>query len=246
MWQKNTSLGGEPNAFPPTTQGIVSGLQGADGSLYRATFEEICRRYWKPVYVYLRAAWAKDNETAKDLTQAFFLSLTEGDTLKRFDPSRGKLRGYLKVLLRSFVNHEDRARAALKRGGGTAVVSLPNDTSGLERLLTNAPQVDPEAIFERVWRTDLVGRALEHLRARCKARGNEVAFQVFEAYDFVPDAERPTYKDLSDRFRLADHEIKTHLYRMREELREEIRSELAQGTLSERDLDDEWNGLFGR
>src|SRR5262245_60106551 len=113
MWQKETSLGGSQNAFPATTQGIVSGLRGSD---YRASFEEICRRYWKPVYAYVRIAWAKDNETAKDLTQAFFLSLAEGNELKRFDPSRGSLRGYLKVLLRSFVGHQDRARAALKRG----------------------------------------------------------------------------------------------------------------------------------
>jgi len=245
MWQKDTSLGGSRNAFPPTTQGIVSGLRGPDGSIYRASFEEICRRYWKPVYAYVRVAWTKDNETAKDLTQAFFLSLAEGDTLKRFDPSRGSLRGYLKVLLRSFVGHEDRARAALKRGGGAAVVSLPPDTSGLERLLTGAPSADAETLFERIWRTELVGRALEALRARCRANGNEVRFRVFEAYDFVPENERPTYKDLSEKFRLPEGEIKNHLYRMREELREEIRSELAQGTLSERDLEDEWTRLFG-
>src|SRR5262245_36438991 len=112
MWQKQTSLGGSRNDFPVTTQGILSGLQGSDAAGYRSSFEQIGRRYWKPVYAYLGAAWAKDNETAKDLAQAFFLSLAEDETLKRFDPTRGSLRGYLKVLLRSFVGHHDRALAA--------------------------------------------------------------------------------------------------------------------------------------
>src|SRR4030095_4624679 len=201
MWQKDTSLGGSRNAFPATTQGIVTGLRGSD---YRASFEEVCRRYWKPVYAYLRVAWAKDNETAKDLAQAFFLSLTEGDALKRFDPSRGSLRVYWKVLLRSLVGHEDRAKAAIKRGGGAPVLSLPPDTSGLDRLLTGAQNMAAEVSFGRVWRAELVGRALEALRARCRGRGSEIPFQVFEAYDFVPDPQRPTYKELSERFRVAE------------------------------------------
>src|SRR5262252_713441 len=99
MWDKATNLGGPSDAFPATTQGILDGLKGPDGPGYRASFEEICRRYWKPVYAYIRAAWAKNNESAKDLTQAFFLSLTEDGQLKAFDPARGNFRGYLKVIL---------------------------------------------------------------------------------------------------------------------------------------------------
>jgi RNA polymerase sigma-70 factor (ECF subfamily) len=227
-----TSLGGDQNVFPPTTQGILAGLQGAD---YRASLETFCARYWKPVYAYLRAAWAKDNDTAKDLTQAFFLFLTEDDALKRFDAARGSLRGYLKVLLRSFVGHQERSLATLKRGGRVAVVSL--DTSGLDPVLS-AP-VDPEAIFERVWKTELVARAMAALE-----RQGGVAFRIFAAYDLVPDGERPTYRELADRFRVSEAEVKNGLYRMREELRVGIRSELAQGTLSERDLEDEWKRLF--
>lgn len=245
MWQNETSLGGPRNDFPLTTQGIVSGLKDGDDLRYRASFEQICRRYWRPVYAYIRAAWAKEPETAKDLAQAFFLSLSEDDALKRFDPSRGSFRGYLKVLLRSFVGHQDRALAALKRGGRVAVLSLSDDASSLERLLTGGEQADPEALFERVWRTELVGRALETLKERCGSPDDSVAFRVFEAYDLAPDVGRPTYLELSEKFRLTEGEIKRHLYRMRESLREEVRSELARCTLSDRDFEDEWQRLFG-
>ncbi len=245
MWDKETKLGGPSDAFPATTQGIVDGLKGEDGARYRASFEEICRRYWKPVYAYVRAAWAKNNEAAKDLTQAFFLSLFEDGHLKAFDPARGNFRGFLKVLLRSFVGHHDRALAALKRGGGAAQLSLNHDASGLEKHLSGGTDQDPEALFERVWKTELVSHAVGVLKESCNRRGMTLSFRIFESYDLVSDAERPTYQDLAKTFNLSDGEIKNHLYRMREELRRELRSELALSGLSGRDLDDEWKRLFG-
>ena len=246
MWDKATNLGGPSEAFPATTQGILDGLKGLDGARYRASFEEVCRRYWKPVYAYVRAAWAKSNESAKDLTQAFFLSLLQDDHLKAFDPARGNFRGYLKVLLRSFVGHQERALAALKRGGGAVPLSLNHDASGLEKHLSGATELDPEVLFERVWKTELVGRSVQSLKAHCAVSRLELSYRIFEAYDLAPDPERPTYQELSKRFQVSEGEVKNHLYRMREELRREIRSELAQSGLSDRDLDDEWNRLFGR
>jgi len=245
MWDKATNLGGPSDAFPATTQGILDGLKGADDVRYRASFEEICRRYWKPVYAYVRAAWTKNNESAKDLTQAFLLWLLEDGRLKAFDPARGHFRAYLKVLLRSFVSHHERALQAAKRGGGAAQLSLNDDLSGLEKHLSGRTDLDPDALFERVWKTELVARSVEALKATCAARGWTQAFRIFESYDLLPDAERPTYQQLAATFKIPDGEVKNHLYRMREELRREIRSELAQSGLSGRDLDDEWNRLFG-
>jgi RNA polymerase sigma-70 factor (ECF subfamily) len=245
MLDKATNSGGPSDAFPATTQGLLSGLKGASGERYRATIEEVCRRYWKPVYAYTRAAWAKDNETAKDLTQAFFLFLVEDQHLKAFDPARGHFRGYLKVLLRSFVGHHDRALVALKRGGGMPVLSLDQDASRLETYVSGLEKPDPDALFDRVWRTEVLARSLDALKAKCSRRGSTLSYRIFEAYDLVPDPERPTYQDLSKTFQLSEAEIKQRLYRMREDLREEVRSELAHSALSDRDLEDEWNRLFG-
>jgi RNA polymerase sigma-70 factor (ECF subfamily) len=245
MWDKETNLGGPTEGFPATTQGILEGLKASDGAGYRASFEEICRRYWKPVYAYVRAAWAKSNESAKDLTQAFFLLLLEENHLKAFDPSRGNFRGYLKVILRSFVGHHERALAALKRGGGAVILSLNHEAPGLEQHLAGTRDLDPDALFERVWKTELVGRSVEALKANCERRGLALSFRIFESYDLVPDAGRPTYQALAKTFQLGEGEIKNHLYRMREELRRELRSELAQSGLRDRDLEDEWNRLFG-
>ena len=101
------------DAFPDTTVGVVRSFSGKPEDL-----EPFCRKYWKPMYAYLRASCTRKNEDAKDLTQAFFVWLMEEGRLERYDPQRGRLRGYLKVLLKRFVGHHDVAQGRLKRGGG--------------------------------------------------------------------------------------------------------------------------------
>ena len=68
-------------AFPETTVGVLGEFTRGPEGLGR-----VCSKYWKPVYAYVRAAWAKSNEDAKDLTQAFFLWLLEERVLEQFDP----------------------------------------------------------------------------------------------------------------------------------------------------------------
>jgi len=114
---RDTSLGGDGDRFPETG-GDIRSLLGQDPS----RLELLCRRYWKPVYAYVRIAWSKGNEDAKDLTQAFFLWLMEGETLARYDAEKGGFRAYLKTLLKRFVGHEERALQRLKRGGDARIV----------------------------------------------------------------------------------------------------------------------------
>ncbi|HVR86473.1 MAG TPA: hypothetical protein VMU54_19275, partial [Planctomycetota bacterium] len=201
--------------------------------------------YWKPIYAYIRVGGARTNEDAKDLTQAFFLWLQESEVLSRFREERGSLRGYLKILLKRFVKDQVQALHRLKRGGGHTIVSLSSDSSGLEELLADPNGVDPEAIYERVWRTELVNQAIDRLKDRAQSEGDGIAFSVLQGYDLVADAERPTYMELGARLGLSEPEVKKHLFRMRSRLLGEIRIDLARQTLNDRDLDDEWKFLFG-
>src|SRR5688572_11709354 len=130
-----TNMGGQERAFSETVSDLVSGLQSPEAARYTAAFDVFCRNYWKPVYAYIRTAWAKGNEEAKDLTQAFFLWLAESDALRKFEPARGSLRRYLRVLLKSFVGHQDAALARLKRGVASKHLSLYSGPSELDDVL---------------------------------------------------------------------------------------------------------------
>lgn len=85
--------------FPSTSWSIVSGLRSASPEARKKALESLCTRYWAPVLHYVRRAWSKSHEDAKDLTQGFFLELLEGDAIHKYAPDRASFRTYLKMLL---------------------------------------------------------------------------------------------------------------------------------------------------
>jgi len=237
----DTTLGGSDKRFPETTAGF-SALLGAPS---RAGLETLCRRYWKPVYSFVRVSWAKSNEDAKDLTQAFFARLLEGTALARFEPARGSFRAYLKTLLQRFVGHEEEALRALKRGGGLQVLSFDGTAPLLEELTSDPRAADPGRIFEQVWTIEIVNQAIGRVRGRHEGSGRPLPFRIYEEYALEAPGGRPTYGALAARHGITEREVETHLAAVRDEIRVEIRAELAQLTSTERELDREWHELFG-
>lgn len=237
----DTTLGGSRSDFPKTLSELISRARDASGGEGRAALEELCRRYWKPVYHYLRLGWTRSNEDAKDLTQAFFLWIVEDELLKRYEPERAAFRTYLKSLLKHFVQDHDKAVARLKRGGGVRI--LPLDGEG--GLVADPKAVDPEKAFDQAWLSALMAHAVDRVRARFLQEGKELPFRVFEQYSLRPPAERPTYAELGRGLGIGEDAVKNHLFAVREEIRKEIRRELSNTTSGPRELEDEWNAFFG-
>jgi RNA polymerase sigma factor (sigma-70 family) len=245
MKDADTTIGDPGGRFPSTAHDILASLRGPDGPPFRAALATLCRRYWKPVYMYVRTAWTKSNEDAKDLTQAYFLWLLESDCLEKFDPSRGTFRGYLKGTLRSFLGHQDAALRALKRGGGAHVLSLEGSPPAMEEVIADPQGVDPEKMFERLWVVEVVRRAIDRIRERYGSQGKETAFRIYEEYVLASSEPRPTYQELANRYALKERDVETCLETLRNEVRREIRAELAELTSDEKSLEEEWHGLFG-
>jgi RNA polymerase sigma-70 factor (ECF subfamily) len=244
MKTQDTSLGGDQKEFPQTLWDILSRARDSNAGVRRDGLEELCRQYWKPVYRYVRVAWAKTNEDAKDLTQAFFLWLTDGDALQRYQPERASFRAYLKSLLKHFVQHQEDALRRLKRGGGVRLLELDGPLP-LKELLADPSSADPESIFDAAWRSALVAGALARVRDRLQTRGRALQFQVYEAYELIAPSERPTYADLARRFGIKEKDVDNHLLAVREELRSEVRREIGRLSVDPDDLEREWHALFG-
>lgn len=243
MRSGDTSLGGPAVDFAKTAWSLVERARDAAPEVRQGGLEDLCRSYWKPVYHYLRVAWAKSNEDAKDLAQAFFLWLTDGQALKRYAPERGGFRTFLKALLRHFVQHHDEALDRLKRGGGKVILRLDDDGA----LTVHDPATaTPEEVFEREWRRTLMAAAVERVRRRLAAGAASVKFRVFEEYylNGAPDA-RPTYAGIAGPLGLTEGEVKHHLADVRNDVRSEIRAQLAETVSRPDDLEDEWNAFFG-
>jgi RNA polymerase sigma-70 factor (ECF subfamily) len=235
----DTSLGGGKRAFPDTAWSLVVRLGASQSGEYRDGLDMLCRQYWKPVYRYVRIAWARTNEDAKDLTQAFFVWLTEDDALRRYAPERGGFRAYLKVLLKRFVGHQIEALQRLKRGGGVKIVPIDED------LPPAAAGEDPERAFDAEWLNELVGHAIARVRERFSASGRAAQIRVFEEYDLRPATDQPSYADVAERLGMKTTDVRNHLFAVREAVREEIRAELAQMTSDAQELEEEYRALFG-
>lgn len=231
MNHRDTSLGGAGVNFGETVWGMIERARDAAPEVRQAGLDELARSYWKPVYHYLRVAWAKSNEDAKDLTQAFFLWLTDRQPLDRYAPERGSFRNFLKALLKHFVQHHDEALERLKRGGGKVFIPLDQD----ETIAGS----DPDQAFEREWRKTVLAAAVDRVRRRLDG----AKFKVFQAYYL--DGERPTYTEVASRLRLPEGEVKHHLEDAREEVRNEIRAELARTLTRPDDFQEEWNAFCG-
>lgn len=229
---RDTSLGGQERAFPETTLGFAGGLGDPDGPGFARALETLCARYWKPVYSWLRVAWAKSNEEAKDLTQAFFLDLLEDPALRRFDPARGGFRPYLKTLLRRFASKEERDRLRLKRGGGARVLSLAGEVPDLPD-----PAADPERLFESVWLEELVRQAVDAVRVACPP----ARFRIYEACTAAE--ERPSYAELAARLGASVGEVEKALHLVREEIRREVRARVRES--AGEGAEDEWRRILG-
>jgi len=247
LWETmdyETQLGGRAREFPQTTWRMVAGLQDAGGAHRQHGLEALCRRYWKPIYAYVRARWRKSNEEAKDVTQAFFAWLVEGEVLRRYAPEKGTFRHYLKGLLRNYVSNYDQARRRLKRGGGAAPRALDDDLVGLADLLPDPKAETPEEAFDRAWTDQVIQEALARTRARCEAEGKPLRFAAFEAYELASPGERPTYAEVAERLGVKEGDVRNYLYAVRERLRAELRRGLLDTVSDPDQLRAEWGALF--
>jgi RNA polymerase sigma-70 factor (ECF subfamily) len=246
MRNRDTSLGGAGVNFSETVWGMIERARDAEPAVRQAGLDELARNYWKPVYHYLRVAWAKSNDDAKDLTQAFFLWLVDTQALKRYQPEKGSFRTFLKALLRHFVQHRDEALERLKRGGGRTFLHLEGDDQSLEGMLPDSKATDPEESFEQQWRQTLLARAVGCVRERLLAEGVAIKFRVFESYYLnASPEERPTYSGIASALGLTGSEVQHKLAEVREDIRNEIRAQLARTVSGPEELEEEWHAFVG-
>jgi RNA polymerase sigma factor (sigma-70 family) len=163
--------------------------------------ERVIAVYWKPVYRFLRLKFSKNNEDAKDLTQAFFTTALQRDFFARFDPGKASFRTYLRMAVERFAANQYAAEHRQKRGG-----QFKFETTGEQAVAVESP----EEAFEREWQRQLFALAIEDLKAHCEGAGKQLQFRIFEEYDLT-DSARPSYKELAERHGIAETSVTNHL-----------------------------------
>ena len=225
MADRSTDLGGPRKDFPRTTAKFLAQLRNPGTQARAAVMEMLAERYWKPVYHFLRLAYGKGNEDAKDLTQAFFAWLLERELLLKFDPARSSFRTFLKGILRNFAGNEHQALQRLKRGGGVKV--LPLDAGGADLEGIGREESDPEKLFDAVFLKAAIERAVERVRARFRAGRKIVPFLAFQEVHLSKSPEPPTYAEVAKRLGVKESDVRNYLHEVREAVRGELKAEFA-------------------
>lgn len=238
--------GQERGLFPATRLSAIEAAQSHDPELRERAQERIAAVYWKPIYLYLRLEHRCAPELAEDLTQEFFSQLLARQLLAKYEPSKGRLRGYLRVCVDGLVANTRRDQARLKRGGGAAPISLDFRSAETELNQVAAPaDLQPDQLFEREWMRSILASAIERLREECLARDKADCFALFEQYDLEPTDPPPTYQQLAERFALSVSDVTNALAFARRELRRIARELIRATTSTEEECRSELRTLFG-
>jgi RNA polymerase sigma factor (sigma-70 family) len=231
MSYDDTAIGGPQGQFPSTQASLLEAVSRGMGS---QALEKVAALYWKPVYRFLRVKFGKDNEDAKDLTQSFFATAVERDLLGHFDPAKGSFRGYLRMAVERFAANQHAAAQAMKRGGEVRFVPVNEvDVAG----------VPAEEVFEREWRRQLFGLAVDDLRTFAEREAKELQLRIFEEYD-LSEGERPTYAELAARHGIAETSVTNHLAWARRMLRAFVTERLRGVTPDDRELREEMRRVW--
>jgi hypothetical protein len=166
-YRHHTSLGGPERQFPPTQWTRIT-----DPVQREAILAELCQRYWKPLYAYLRAK-GFSNEDAKDLVQGFFTERVLGqEFIGRVDRTKGRFRNFLLVALRNYViNIQKKTRK-----------TVPLDQE-IDEPMTGDPA---EVEFNRTWADTLLQGGLQELERECHRKGQDSHWQLFHTWLVEP------------------------------------------------------------
>ena len=197
---RDTSIGGPGNAFQTTRWSAIRDAGTLDEQRRRLSVDNLIKKYWKPVYCYLRRK-GYGNEIAKDLTQGFFHEVVLGrELIQQADQAKGRFRTFLLTALDRYVTSVHRKETARKRRPEHGMVQLESEVlSNMPRAQSQRP---PEHVFNYVWATELLDQVLAEVRQEYCGTAKETHWKVFQARVLAPildGAEAPPLADLCDK-----------------------------------------------
>ncbi len=199
--------------------------------------EMLCRRYWYPVYVYVRRKGLSPDD-AQDAVQGFFLSLFQRQSLKNVGRDRGRFRSFLMGAVNHYLADEYARTTAQKRGGGHQPISLdgldPEDRYRLEPSVA----ADPARVFDRRWALTVLDRAVERLERDYRDTGRGDLFEALNPL-LTLDPGSGSYVEIAARLKMNEGSLKTAVHRLRRRYRELCRDEVSQTVAEPSEVEDE-------
>jgi RNA polymerase sigma factor (sigma-70 family) len=230
-----------PSAFDTTQWSFVAAARDGSSLAAREAFDGLARRYWQPLYAYVRRRGYSIHET-EDLVQEFFARFIEKDYLQSVSADRGRFRSFLLACLKHFLADERDKQQAQKRGGGRKLLSID---AGLleETLLPRVAAVpSPDAAYDRAWAIAVLDESLQRLEEEYARQGKGALFAALKPR--LEGAEDLPYAALAAQLSLAEPALRKAAQRLRSRYRECVRQVIGASLTPEESVEDELRHLF--
>ena len=191
---------------------------------HESALEELCRRYWFPLYAYARHDGTAHAD-AEDLVQGFFVSqFLQTNFLQDLNSKKGSFRAFLLACFNHYSINEWKRAGRQKRGGGAD--HLPLDWATADETFQSFMAAEtPEKMYDRAWAVTLLERVLAQLGQKMQANGRRELFEELKPV-LAGDRDDFSYRDAAKRLKQSDEALRQRAKRMRERLQELIRHEI--------------------
>ena len=236
-----TDMGGTAETFLTTHWSLIEDIQKQKNP-ERAMIHLLLKRYWKPVYLYLRRTGC-ENEEAKDLTQGFFHEIVLGRRLvQKADPSKGRFRAFLLHALKQYVIDTKRRQSIQANIPPDKLVSL--EIADQPLLPQSSSQWSPEECFLYAWKSAILDQTLADVKEDCISATQETHWRVFRDHLLRPTLEGrepPLLKELCRRYSIASEKTASNMVitvkrRFQRLLKKRLRSMVSSDTEADEEM----------
>jgi len=238
-----TDMGGTAEAFLTTHWSLIEGIQ-KNKDPGQTLIDSLLKRYWKPVYCYLRRS-GYSNEKAKDLTQGFFHEVVlSRHLIERADPTKGRFRTFLLNALKQYVVDMNRRESIQTKIPPDKLITL--EIAHLPVLPQTISQWTPEACFYYAWKSAILDQTVAAVEEDCIHAGQETHWQVFRDHFLNPTLEGrepPSLKALRQHYGLTSEKTASNMVitvkrRFKRVLRKHLRSTVSSEAEADEELRD--------
>lgn len=226
-------------AFHSTRWTLVLAAAGEQASESYQALSELCRIYWRPIYLFLRRDGHSPPD-AQDLTQGFFADLIADRSYARADREKGRFRSFLLGALKHFVADVRKEAQAQKRGGGKFFQSL--DEAALEEIeaqISSGSTAMSNVSYERAWAMTLLRQTSDRLAEECAITGRSKLYELFKPYVAADWEEAVPYEEMSAHLSRPIVTLRSDLGRLRARYRAILREEVSDTVATPAEVDDE-------
>jgi RNA polymerase sigma-70 factor (ECF subfamily) len=209
----------------------------------RQALSELCAAYYQPVYRFLQRE-GRSEDTARELTHAFFARVLEHQSLDGANPQRGRFRSYLLGAVKHFLANRQSFEHREKRGGGAAhepLLPSTDSSPGLDVADPNA--LPPDAAFDREWAVTVLKRAFAVLASENDTAGNRHEYETLKPW-LSGEWTAVSQADAARKLDLTENAVRVAIHRLRRRFRQIVKAEIARTVNDPSEIADELRHLI--